>query len=215
MVSSIRSYGVFMATDPSSDIVLEVAKAADPMRAAAVAQRLNSLAGAASVDGADFAQTLAATAADSASPSAAAAVSAIPGAADARARFAAAAADSADARADKVKTGFESVMLNSFVSEMMPKDTESVFGQGLAGDMWKSMLADQVSRQMAKSDVLGIAKRLFSTHPLGASSALEQPRRADAGDGAAVAQMSANSLALPIGADAPSGAVLFAREKRS
>jgi Rod binding domain-containing protein len=215
MVLSIRIYGVFMATDPSSDIVLEVAKAADPMRAAAVAQRLNSLAGAGSVDGADFAQTLAATA-ESSAPGAAAAVSAIPGAADARARFAAAAAaDSADERANKVKTGFEAVMLNSFVSEMMPKDAESVFGQGMAGDMWKSMLADQVSRQIAKSDVLGIAKRLFSTHPLAASSALEQPRRADAGDGATVAQMSANSLALPIGADAPSGAVLFAREKHS
>ena len=142
-------------------------------------------------------------------------MSAIPGAADARARFAAAAADTVDARADKVKTGFESVMLNSFVSEMMPKDTESVFGQGLAGDMWKSMLADQVSRQIAKSDALGIAKRLFSTHPLAASSSLEQPRRADLGEGASVAQMSANSLALPVGADAPSGAVLFAREKRS
>ena len=61
-------------------------------------------------------------------------------------------------------------MLNSFVNEMLPKDAESVFGQGLAGDMWKSMLADQVSRQIAKSGALGIAKRLFAAHPLSAAA---------------------------------------------
>ena len=198
-----------MAADPSSDIVLEVAKAADPMRAAAAAQRLNTLAGAAAPDAANFAQTLAETAAEPA------ATAAIPSAADARARFAALAADATDEKANKVKTGFEAVMLNSFVSEMMPKDSESFFGQGLAGDMWKSMLADQVSRQIAKSDVLGIAKRLFSTHPLATSSALEEPRRADASQGATAAQMSSNSLALPVSADVPSGTVLFARDKHS
>ncbi len=107
-------------------------------------------------------------------------------------------------------------MLNSFVSEMLPKDASAVFGQGLAGDMWKSMLADQVSRQIAKTDALGIAKRLFATHPLGeASAALEKAQRADAAANAATAQMSANSLALPSGAEVDGGAVLFASEKRS
>lgn len=198
-----------MAADPSSDIVLEVAKAADPMRAAAAAQRLNTLAGAAAPDAANFAQTLADTAAEPA------ATAAIPSAADARARFAALAADATDEKANKVKTGFEAVMLNSFVSEMMPKDSELFFGQGLAGDMWKSMLADQVSRQIAKSDVLGIAKRLFSTHPLGAEAKLEQPRRADATNPADAAQMSANSLSLPLSADVAGGAFLFAKGNRS
>ena len=194
-----------MAIDASSDIVLEVAKAADPTRAAAVAQRLNALSGAAAADATDFADTLAATAP---------AVPNGPSGADARARFAAA-AEATDEKAAKVKTGFEAVMLNSFVSEMMPKDTSSVFGQGLAGDMWKSMLADQVSRQMAKTDTLGIAKRLFATHPLAASDALEKARRADAAAAASTAQMSANSLALPSGVEVDDGAVLFASGKRS
>lgn len=195
-----------MAIDASSDIVLEVAKAADPTRAAAVAQRLNALGGAAAADAADFAGTLAATAP---------AMTDGPSGANARARFSSA-ADAADEKAAKVKTGFEAVMLNSFVSEMLPKDTSSVFGQGLAGDMWRSMLADQVSRQMAKTDALGIAKRLFSSHPLGAASeALEKVRRADSTATADTAQMSANSLALPSAADVDSGAVLFAGEKRS
>ena len=195
-----------MAIDASSDIVLEVAKAADPTRAAAVAQRLNALAGAGAADATDFADTLAATAPAAAMTG--------PSGADARARFSAA-AEAADEKAAKVKTGFEAVMLNSFVSEMLPKDTSSVFGQGLAGDMWKSMLADQVSRQMAKSDALGIAKRLFATHPLAASDGLEKVKRADAAAAAATAQMSANSLALPSGVEVDGGAVLFAGEKRS
>lgn len=195
-----------MPIDASSDIVLEVAKAADPSRASAVAQRLNALSGAAGADAADFAETLAATA-----PAAMDG----PSAADARARFSAA-VDAADEKAAKAKIGFEAVMLNSFVSEMLPKDTSSVFGRGLAGDMWKSMLADQVSRQIAKTDALGIAKRLFATHPLGeASAALETARRADAATSAATAQMSANSLALPSGVEVDGGAVLFAGEKRS
>ncbi len=194
-----------MAIDASSDIVLEVAKAADPTRAAAVAQRLNALGGAAAADAADFAGTLAATAP---------AVTNGPSGADARARFSAT-AEAADEKAAKVKTGFEAVMLNSFVSEMLPKDTSSVFGQGLAGDMWKSMLADQVSRQMAKTDALGIAKRLFATHPLTASDALEKAKRADVTAAASTAQMSVNALALPTGAEVDGGAVLFAGGKRS
>jgi Rod binding domain-containing protein len=194
-----------MAIDASSDIVLEVAKAADPTRAAAVAQRLNALSGASAADAADFSDALAATAP---------AVASGPSAADARARFSEA-AEATDEKAAKAKTGFEAVMLNSFVSEMLPKDASTVFGQGLAGDMWKSMLADQVSRQMAKTDTLGIAKRLFATHPLAASDALEKAKHADAATAATTAQMSANSLALPIGAEVDGGAVLFAGEKRS
>jgi peptidoglycan hydrolase FlgJ len=193
-----------MAIDASSDIVLEVAKAADPTRAAAVVQRLNALGGAAGADTVDFADTLAATASAATSE---------PSRANARARLSAV-ADAADEKAAKVKIGFEAVMLNSFVSEMLPKDTSSVFGQGLAGDMWKSMLADQVSRQMAKTDTLGIAKRLFATHPLAASDALEKAKRADV-SAAATAQMSANSLALPSGAQVDGGSVLFSTEKRS
>jgi hypothetical protein len=43
MFAGLRTHGESMAIDASSDIVLEVAKAADPARAAAVVQRLNAL----------------------------------------------------------------------------------------------------------------------------------------------------------------------------
>jgi Rod binding domain-containing protein len=195
-----------MAIDPPSDVILDVAKAADPTRAAAATQRLNALGGAADVD--DFAQTLAATARSSALGAASSA-----GMADARDRLADAAA-ATDARAAKARTDFEAVMLNNFVSEMLPKDNSAVFGQGLSGDMWKSMLADQISQQVAKSGSLGLAKRLFGGEsPLSASASLERAGRLET-DAHDVAQMSANALSLPSGVEHSDGAFLFPVRRR-
>ncbi len=198
-----------MPIDPASDVVLEVVNAADPARAAAAAQRLNAIAGAAAAQTEEFSQTLAQTA-----PSASAAAAPIAGAADARSRFADAAFAASD-KAAKAQVDFEAVLLNGFVKEMLPKDASATFGQGLAGDMWKSMLADQVSRQVAKSGALGIARRLFEAHPLSAAASLERASRLDAADAHDVTQMSANALSLPSGVAHSDGAFLFADRKRS
>jgi Rod binding domain-containing protein len=198
-----------MPIDPPSDVVLEVVNAADPARAAAAAQRLNAIAGAAAAQSEDFSQTLAQTA-----PSASAATAPIAGAADARSRLADAAFAASD-KAAKAQVDFEAVLLNGFVNEMLPKDASATFGQGLAGDMWKSMLADQVSRQIAKSGTLGIAKRLFEAHPLSAAASLERASRLDVADAHNVAQMSANALSLPSGVAHADGAFLFADRKRA
>jgi Rod binding domain-containing protein len=98
---------------------------------------------------------------------------------------------------------------------MLPKDGSSVYGQGLSGDMWKSMLADQVARQIAKSGSLGIARRLFQAHPLSASESLERASRLDAAKANDAAQMSANALSLPSGGAYADGAFLFSNRKRS
>ena len=197
-----------MAIDPPSDVVLEVLKAADPARAAAATQRLNALAGAGAAETGDFSETLAQTArpAPPAPPL-------LPGMADARSRLADAAFATSD-KAAKAQVDFEAVLLNGFVNEMLPKDGSATFGQGLAGDMWKSMLADQVSRQIAKSGALGIAKRLFAAHPLSASESLERASRLDA-DAHEAAQMSANALSMPSGVAVSNGAFLFSGHKRS
>ncbi len=194
-----------MPIDPPSDIVLEVLKAADPARAAAATQRLNALAGASPADAADFSATLAQTAPREAP---------ITGLANARSQFSDAVFAASD-KAAKAQVEFEAVLLNGFVKEMLPKDASSVFGQGLAGDMWKSMLADQVARQIAKSGSLGIARRLFQTHPLSASESLERATRVDATDAHDAAQMSANALSLPSGGAYADGAFLFQNRKRS
>ena len=132
-------------------------------------------------------------------------------AADARSRLAEA-AGGAD-KLGQAKTQFEAMMLNSFVGELLPKDTANVFGQGMAGNMWRSMLAEQVSMQIAKSGKLGLARRLFATHEM-------EPRSGRAGEttraaGESAAQMSANILSEPAAADLDKGAVLFSERKRT
>jgi Rod binding domain-containing protein len=198
-----------MPIDPASDVVLEVVNAADPARAAAAAQRLNALAGAAAAPTGDFAQTLEQT-----SPSAALAAAQVAGMADARSRLADATLAASD-KAAKAQVDFEAVLLNGFVNEMLPKDASATFGQGLAGDMWKSMLADQLSRQIAKSGTLGIAKRLFEAHPLSAAASLERASRFDVADAHNAAQMSANDLSLPSDVGHSDGAFLFADRRRT
>jgi peptidoglycan hydrolase FlgJ len=194
-----------MAFNPRTDVILEVASAADPSRASLAAQRLSAIAGS-NATPADFAANL-----DRAAGVANATPTPLPNAADARSRLVE--ASSGPDKLGKARTQFEAMMLNSFVSEMLPKDTGEVFGQGMAGDMWRSMLADQVSTQIAKSGKLGLARRLFSTHEVGFHSA--RVGEAAKAVGQPAAQMSANILSAPVGADPENGAVLFAGRKQT
>ncbi len=199
-----------MAINPPSDIVLDVLNAADPTRAEAATQRLNALAaGAPAAAAEDFAKAL-----DAAGQSSTNGVSSLVGMANARTKF----SNQAAAAAQKTKSTqveFEATLLNNMIGEMLPKDTAGVYGQGTAGDIWRSMLGDQIAHQIAKSGELGIAKRLFANHAL---SKHEGPGHASlvGPTGAAnVAQASGNPLSLPSGADLNNGAFLFAKAKES
>ena len=192
-----------MAFNPRTDVVLEVASAADPSRATLAAQRLNALAGS-NAPAADFAADL-----DRAAKPGSATTAPLPSGADARSRLAE--AQGGPDKMSKAKTQFEAMMLNSFVSELLPKDTGEVFGQGTAGDMWRSMLAEQVSNQIAKSGKLGLARRLFATHEV--ASHPGRIGEAAKAVGASAAQMSANVLSAPAAAEPENGAVLFAGRK--
>jgi flagellar protein FlgJ len=205
----LASYRIFrnaqMAFNPRTDVILEVASAADPSRATVAAQRLNALAGS-NAPAADFAADL-----DRAASAASGTAPPLANAADMRSHL-----PSAPGGADKLgqaKTQFEAMMLNSFVGEMLPKDTGEVFGQGMAGDMWRSMLAEQVSAQIAKSGKLGLARRLFATHEVGLHSARGGEATKTVGQPAA--QMSANILSAPAAAEPKNGAVLVAGPKRT
>ncbi len=189
-----------MAIDPASDIVLEVARAADPQRAAAVAQRLATLASDAPPTSTNFAATL-----EKARPASAD---------DMRVRIGSP-SDAASARANKAKVQFEAVLLNSFVSEMLPKDTPDAFGHGMSGEMGRSPLAEKISKQMAASGALGLGERLFATHPLTSTARLAHETRAMRGNVAAATQMSGNELSLGGGAHVVDGAVLFADAQKS
>jgi flagellar protein FlgJ len=194
-----------MAFSPKTDVILEVASAADPSRASLAAQRLNAIAGS-NATPADFVSSLnQAAGVTNAPPS-------LPlGFVNARSHLPA--APGGPDKLSQAKIQFEAMMLNSFVGELLPKDTGEVFGQGMAGDAWRSMLAEQVSTQIAKSGKLGLARRLFATHEVGlhpgrvgeAAKTVNEP----------AAQMSANILSAPAAADPGNGGVLFARRKQT
>jgi hypothetical protein len=55
---------------------------------------------------------------------------------------------------------FEALLLQNMVEAMMPKDSEAMFGSGTAGMIWKSMLAEKVAAEIARTGTLGIAKQI-------------------------------------------------------
>jgi peptidoglycan hydrolase FlgJ len=199
-----------VAINPPSDIVLDVLNAADPTRAEAATQRLNALAAGAPASAAeDFAKAL-----DAAGHSSANGVSSLVGMADARSKL----FDKASAEAQKTKSAqveFEATLLNNMVGEMLPKDAAGVYGQGTAGDIWRSMMGDQIAHQIAKSGELGIAKRLFATHSLSKHDGPGHASLVGSGGAANVAQASGNPLSLPSSAELNNGAFLFAKAKES
>jgi peptidoglycan hydrolase FlgJ len=189
-----------MSFNPRSDVILEVLNAADPARARLAAERLEAL-GANAPQG-DFAADLDRAAASSAGSA--------PTAGLANARSTLAGAAGAPDAASRVKVEFEAMLLNSFVGEMLPKNAGSVFGEGTAGDIWRSMMSEQIARQIARSGALGLSRRLFATHAV-----LSQGESGRAREAAATAETSANVLSAPSAADIVNGAVLFSRRKNA
>jgi Rod binding domain-containing protein len=61
---------------------------------------------------------------------------------------------------------FEAMVLQTFVQSMMPKEAEDVYGGGMAGDMWKSMMSQQLGAVMAERGGIGIADSLIKGHYL-------------------------------------------------
>jgi hypothetical protein len=126
-----------LAIDLSSDIVLGVANAADPQRYRAALERL-------------------ASAGPSGWQATVNAASAEPGAARAASPH-----TSSAARGKLSSFGqLEAFLLQSMLQTIMPKDTKTLFGKGTAGEIWKSMLAEKVADELARSGRFGLAKVL-------------------------------------------------------
>ena len=67
---------------------------------------------------------------------------------------------------------FEAFVMQSFIQEMLPKDANNVFGKGIAGDIWRSMLAEKLAYEVAARGDLGIAKIVAQDTP-GATTSKE------------------------------------------
>ena len=55
---------------------------------------------------------------------------------------------------------FEGFVLRTFVESMLPKNATAVFGEGTAGDIWRSMMAEKIGEEIAASGGIGIAALL-------------------------------------------------------
>lgn len=140
-----------MAISPPSDLVLDVVRAADPaqvqvaqekLKANRAAFRASSLADAgagfeASLDklnSASFEAGLSKTHRSKVNP----------------------------ADVPKAYRDYEAVFMQNFVKTMLPTEGEEVYGKGIAGDMWKSMAAEQFGDALAKGGGIGLAEQMFA-----------------------------------------------------
>lgn len=124
-----------MAISLATDIVMDVIKAAEPASADAARTRLQQISGPAEITE-PFTTHLSASA--SATP---------------------------DKSADiEPYRKFESLVLGSFIQSMLPEQTESVYGGGLSGDMWKSIMAQHLGEAVSEHGGIGIANRLLADH---------------------------------------------------
>lgn len=53
--------------------------------------------------------------------------------------------------AGKARKSFEAFALQVFISSMLPKENEKLFGTGSAGKLWQSLMAEKLADQIASS----------------------------------------------------------------
>jgi hypothetical protein len=145
-----------VAINLPSDIVLEVARAADPEAARSATSRLMSLGETNGASSQDFSEIVDGMQVQSTSVGQGASQMAAPEIRDQSDPTAA----SSPAHAFQ---GFEALFLQNLIEMMLPQDSAGMFGEGTAGEMWRSMLAEQLGSQVAKSDRSGIFSRLFAS----------------------------------------------------
>lgn len=133
-----------MAITPPTDIVLDVARAADPDKYKAAVERLARLRATVEASAPQATGFNVAAPAASRTP-----VGGGPGA-QTRSRL--------DAYGQ-----FEAFVLQSFLQSMLPHNATNVFGKGSAGEYWRSMLAEQMGEELARSGQVGIARRLAAS----------------------------------------------------
>lgn len=129
-----------MAISTPVDIVLDVVRAADPAAAETARARLASFAGRA----ADTGFEVGAAPADQPARASSATPSAVP----------------------EAFRKFEAMVLQTFVQSMLPQETESVYGEGVAGQMWQALLAEKLGEAMASRGGIGIADRILRDYYL-------------------------------------------------
>ncbi len=151
-----------MSISPATDIVLDVARAADPARYKRAVAKLDATAATA------FTEQLAA---EETAPVRAPAAESEPIAQSANRTPVPMPSDPATDKIATTYRQFEAMALANMLEAAMPSD-EGFFGKGVAGDTWKSMLIDQIASEMAKQGGVGIAEQLARSDVAGRSEAI-------------------------------------------
>ena len=157
------------------DIILGVARAADSAKQREVTSRLERMGGSAGVPTTSASKTDAA-----AETSWSADVRrASPDTTRSAAYVARAPMTDSSEKASEVHVQFEALLLQNMVEAMMPEDSEALMGSGTAGKMWKSMLAEKIAAEIARTGTLGIAKQLASGPTVSSATAPSAQMRDD------------------------------------
>ncbi|TCT07955.1 rod-binding protein [Aquabacter spiritensis] len=143
-----------MGIQPPSDLILDVINAADPKRAQAIAAQLKqaSASSQAPAPAEGFGEELARIPLDPMPRLSASSSLAL--------RNATALSQKGGASAADPYRRFEAMVLSSFVDSLLPAKSEATFGSGTAGNIWRSMLAERIAGEVAKSGGIGIADRI-------------------------------------------------------
>ena len=138
-----------MSINPASDILLDVARAADPAKATAATSRLARLAADGGIDEAQFGDVLS----DVDAPRAVRLPALV------APRFGSTQPENAkDIAETKAYQGISALLLENLVENMLP-DSDEFFGSEAGAGIWRSMLAQELGTSLSKSVDLGIGPK--------------------------------------------------------
>ena len=139
-----------MSIAPPSDIVLDVAQAADPQKLQEAQAKLARIAAGASSG--DFSSVLGGAGGAVSAPTAAPVSLPI---------YASAPTHTGKPMSPYQK--FEAVLLQNLMIDILPKDT-NLFGDAASADINRSMLAEQLANQIARTNKIGISQMVEKAH---------------------------------------------------
>ncbi len=148
-----------MSILPPTDLVTEVAQAADPSRLRAAMTRLADLSRSRLGPESQFSSLLAGDVARTSSPS----IDGRPAGPYSATRIPSLSVQNgAEIRnsASNPAKDFEAFIIQSCLQTILPKEEQGFFGQGTGGGIWRSMLAEQLANQISKAGGIGLNKVL-------------------------------------------------------
>ncbi len=146
-----------MSIQPATDIILDVARAADPARVQIAIRKLETAGG-----DDKFSTVLAGLDSQGADPAMGQkTATGYPFFERMRPVMdRASASDNGKSKMASANEGLEAFLLQTMIEAMLPQKAAASFGQGNAGNIFKSMLAEHLAKQIARAGGVGIAKNL-------------------------------------------------------